>query len=562
MAITALPVPPSSTDNSNYATRGDLFLAALPSFVTEVNSLETDVITKRNNISAEAADAEASELVSNAEVTKALDFSNEALDYGSGISDDINAAVWVSSTNYSVNDIVYSPLTTQLYRCIIAGVSTIDPSLDSTAWRLRLLDISTGHPTVFPVLNLDFINSQTVDPRVTFTRASSATRVNQVGLIEVVDVNTPRIDYDPSALVCKGLLIEESKTNLLLRSEEFNNSSWTTSSFSISTTSDLITAPNGAISADKLIPNNGVNQSITTVNSYIRQDISKSAVSTTYSFSAFFKAGEFNAVRLYFRDSATSANFVAVTVSLTDGSILSATSVSGSFTSASTSVHSFTSDWYRISLTFTSSTETAIRFQISPTDSVITTADGVSGIYIWGAQLEVGVSSTSYIPTTTAATTRAADVATISGTNFSSWYKQSEGTLVTGFTSIGAMSANKAVVSLNDASSANYISIGTRNTSSSFGMQNRVSSGSIASIGSFGASNTSINLAALAYKALQYSGAFNASIIATDTTVSVPTVTRLKIGGIDSENVSQHVRFIRYYNTRLPDAQLQAITQQ
>jgi len=463
MAITALPVPPSSTDNSNYATRGDLFLAALPSFVTEVNSLEADVISKRNNISASAASAAVSELVSNAEVTKALNFSNEALDYGSGISDDINAAVWVSSTNYSVNDVVYSPLTTQLYRCIVTGVSTIDPSMDSTAWRLRLLDISTGHPTVFPALNLDFINSQTVDPRVTFTRASSATRVNQVGLIEVVDVNTPRIDYDPITFACKGLLIEEARVRL------------------------------NTISALPVSPEN----------------ITVTAVAHTISFYG-------------------------------TGSI----TLSGAYSAVINGAGSYP---VRVSLTFTPSAGT---LTITPSGSVV------------DLQVEAGSFASSVIRGEGSAITRAADVATISGTNFSSWYKQSEGTLVTGFTSVSAMSANKAVVSLNDTSSANYISIGTRNTSSSFGMQNRASSGSIASIGSFGASNTSINLAALAYKALQYSGAFNASIIATDTTISVPTVTRLKIGGIDSENVSQHVRFIRYYNTRLPDAQLQAITQQ
>jgi len=53
--------------------------------------------------------------------------------------------------------------------------------------------------------------------------------------------------------------------------------------------------------------------------------------------------------------------------------------------------------------------------------------DGTSGMYFWGAQVEVGSFPTSYIPTTTTALTRSADVAEITGSNFSSWYNQSEG---------------------------------------------------------------------------------------------------------------------------------------
>jgi hypothetical protein len=55
--------------------------------------------------------------------------------------------------------------------------------------------------------------------------------------------------------------------------------------------------------------------------------------------------------------------------------------------------------------------------------------DGTSGVYLWGAQLEEGSFPTSYIPTTSSTVTRAADVASITGTNFSSWYNQSEGTV-------------------------------------------------------------------------------------------------------------------------------------
>ena len=71
---------------------------------------------------------------------------------------------------------------------------------------------------------IDFIHEGIIlDPRVTFTRASTATRVNELGLIEVVQDNIPRVDHDPVTLSQKGLLIEEARTNILIRSNEINN---------------------------------------------------------------------------------------------------------------------------------------------------------------------------------------------------------------------------------------------------------------------------------------------------------------------------------------------------
>ncbi len=52
------------------------------------------------------------------------------------------------------------------------------------------------------------INERVLDPRITFTRASSAIRVNSSGMIEALEVDIPRLDYDPITLQPKGLLIE------------------------------------------------------------------------------------------------------------------------------------------------------------------------------------------------------------------------------------------------------------------------------------------------------------------------------------------------------------------
>ena len=57
MAITPLPTPPSRSDPANFADRGDAFLGALPTFVTEANALAT--ATNQNEINAELAETNA-----------------------------------------------------------------------------------------------------------------------------------------------------------------------------------------------------------------------------------------------------------------------------------------------------------------------------------------------------------------------------------------------------------------------------------------------------------------------------------------------------------------------
>ena len=99
-------------------------------------------------------------------------------------------------------------------------------------------------------LNLDFINNPVVDPRVTFTRASSATRTNSDGLVELVSSNTPRFDYSPAG-VPKGLLIEEQRTNLLLYSEQFDNAAWGKNA-GATVSANISQAPDGVLSADAL----------------------------------------------------------------------------------------------------------------------------------------------------------------------------------------------------------------------------------------------------------------------------------------------------------------------
>lgn len=113
MAITPLPTPPSRDDPTNFATRADAFLAALPDFATEANSLATDV-------NADAATASAAETAATAAAAAATAAAN--------------VTKWISGTTYTEGAVVWSPITYLSYRRKSTGGGTTDPSADSTNW--------------------------------------------------------------------------------------------------------------------------------------------------------------------------------------------------------------------------------------------------------------------------------------------------------------------------------------------------------------------------------------------------------------------------------------------
>jgi hypothetical protein len=279
-------------------------------------------------------------------------------------------------------------------------------------------------PVASPTLNLDFANSQELDPRITFTRGSIGTFVNKNGLIETAPANTPRFDYDPISGECRGLLIEESRSNLLTYSDDFGTG-WFNGDGSVST--NIITAPDGTTNADAFIEN-----TLTNKFHYINLTLSKSASSIQYTGSIWIKdKGRQVLMNL---QSGASNGVVCRFQPATGQMVVSPIAFGTGWTAGSFSVVPYPNGWYRVSMTATSDTLTTVVFQLATYNTAISsnvyTGDGTSGIYVWGAQLETGAFPTSYIPTTASTVTRSADNASMTGTNFSSWYNQSEGSII------------------------------------------------------------------------------------------------------------------------------------
>ncbi len=262
-----------------------------------------------------------------------------------------------------------------------------------------------------------------------FTRATSATRVNAQGVIETVGLNIPRIDYSDSS--CPSILVEPQRTNLLLRSEEFENAFWFKSNVSI--LSNVTISPNGLMNADKLVENGANNSHIMSVFT------GDNGIRTN---SIFAKAGERSRFILW--AGATGYMFDLLNLTVTPGN--------NSSSVTNVSIKNYGNDWYRCSISVLAGPNNA--FNISVLDNFTNPqqtspryqGDGISGIYIWGAQRETASSLTSYIPTTTAAVTRNADV--ISNSNATNVIGQTEGTIYVDFDRTKILEGLKTVLNM------------------------------------------------------------------------------------------------------------------
>jgi hypothetical protein len=249
----------------------------------------------------------------------------------------------------------------------------------------------------------------TTDGQLTFTRASTATRVNASGLIEAVASGVPRLDYTNSS--CPKLLLEPQRTNLVTYSEQFDNAAWLKTAASI--TANTSVSPDGYANADTLTEDN-------TSNLHRTLNYISAVTGSTYTASIFCKAGSGtrNLAILF----GCGFGEQEVVFNVNNGTVVQVSNATGTITS-------YGNGWYRCTATATSQQTTTICVQYQLRDGVnqIYQGNGTSSLIIYGAMAELGAYATSYVKTEAATVTRVADAA--SKTGISSLIGQTEGTL-------------------------------------------------------------------------------------------------------------------------------------
>lgn len=325
----------------------------------------------------------------------------------------------------------------------------------------------------------------------------------------------PRFDHDPTTGESLGLLIEESRTNYITdQVPTFTIGSGTVITY------NAFTAPDGTNTAIRVQGNSGsVTLPAATVPS------GTSLIASYYIYS--------------------SAAITGLTNRLTYG-----LANTGSFDLPA-------GQWVRVTTPVATDpgTNTAATLRVL---SAMQNASAAVDVYVWGFQLEEGSFATSYIPTAGTALTRNVDVASITGTNFSSWYNQSEGTTYLDFSRPFAPVSSKYWYSFSGSNvitqrhsvyqPANLAVVATTNDGTP--------QATFSIAGSFS------NKHVYAYKLNDYAACVDGGTVGTDTTATVPAIVKLNIGSFGNgfEQPNGTISRLTYFPERLPDSSLQTMT--
>jgi hypothetical protein len=406
------------------------------------------------------------------------------------------------------------------------------------------------------------------------TRATTATRVNASGLIESVASGVPRLDYYTSGGTagCPALLVEPSAANGILNSQD-TATSWLLGANLSSGYVDVI----GVSGNNLTVAVSGSNIGAGAGRMQRPSNNVALASGSTYTISFLMKKTGTHTIGGYY----------ALITGGAAGDLGGGFSVSGSFSSGSTynsagttnrirRVEQWGTDVYRCSETFTmTASGTLTAFNLAPLSGVSSASNPAVGLGIAFAapQVELGAIPTSFIPTTTAAATRNADVVSVSGA-VSGAIGQTEGTIYAEFRYLGRETTRAGIVYLRQTASrgfgislvSNAISFISRNTSgtSSITLVNGLTFGTYYKIAiAYDANGTAAGGTEVSGVTAYVNGS-PANVSVGDLRVPDATITEIRlygaVSGSDTETANANIRAAALYTTRLTNAQLAALT--
>lgn len=456
------------------------------------------------------------------------------LSYGSGAFGVTTSAYFNLATG-AVGTTVNSPTVSIIsvgggwYRCSITKTATVSAAantiINETSADGVLSYTGDGSSGIY-IFGAQLSDSASLDP-YSYNFGAAPTSTAYYG---------PRFDYDPVTLAPKGLLIEEQRTNLIFPSIPPIATSGTLliGAGITAKVANAALSPDGTVNATSYTSvqgnsNSGAGSSIRWLNGIT------TAGSYTISFYAKGLAGG-ETVSVRFVDSGAAYD-TTIACSVSDGGN-----------------NTMTTSWRRYYATATLPAGSTAFY------SIITLGANTDTTYMWGFQFEAGAFPTSYIPTTSASVTRAADNVSMIGTNFSSWYNQSEGTFVT--SSIGSSTAG-IIVSANNGTTSERVQI-SYGAGSGGNINLTVTDGGVLQaqplIGSI--TPTNLNKTAATYKRDYFALSVNGITPAVDTVGTIPAPDRLTIGmsGAGATQINGYIQSINYYPTRLSNGTLQRLT--
>jgi hypothetical protein len=388
-----------------------------------------------------------------------------------------------------------------------------------------------------PTLDLNFaenkslIDSHTGRNLITFSRSQSgkeATYVGSDGLIKYAGADEPRFDHNPTISESLGLLIEEQRTNLF-NSSNFRGSWGLFNSATIKYNAEL--SPDGTRSAIELTTYPGW-----------ESGLQYNCSGSNDTVSVFVKKGTMDYVQIFDNSSNMYCTVNLITGTIGGGYVLNCTA----------SIIPYPNGWYRVIVANASwGNYIKIGYHAGITNG--------GTVYLWGSQLEEGTFPTSYIPTSGSTKTRNADEASITGSNFSSWYNQSEGTIFANFRQYANQGGWRGIYASSVQGSYPALQTNSSGGSAEAWMQTYSASTKI----DFAIAQGSPHKTAIAHKGgVGIFGSIDGgSIISKSYTSNQTGATNVNFyNGYYGERNNGHMARFTYWPKRLPDLELQQLT--
>jgi hypothetical protein len=408
-----------------------------------------------------------------------------------------------------------------------------------------------------PSLDINFLTGA-LPGSVTFARTSTATRYNSSGVLETVASGVARFDHDPVTLQPRGLLIEEGRQNLA-PGNMASGGFWAQVGAGVSFVSGAA-APDGTNNATTVTE--GGTTSAYGLNLAAPPTITASSPITA---SLFVKAGTGTWLRLLLVDALTPTISVQAWFNLGTGAVGTVgifTQSGGTPTAFSASIQPAPGGYWRCTLTATlaAATTAAIMLRMVSGDNVTSDTGGKTMVF-FGPQLEAGAFATSWIPTTTAAASRANETATM--TSIAGWYAADQGTALVEFDAPNQTRNPNTGVSFgfSDGTFNNSKYLSNGNATDTFIVVNgNVQQAAV----SAGAAINGARKLAFAYRVNDFAACRSGGTVGTDTAGTLPTATQARIGcaswGAGGNQINGYVRKIQYWRTRRPNSELQSLT--
>jgi hypothetical protein len=396
----------------------------------------------------------------------------------------------------------------------------------------------------------------------TFNRSTgNATYFDVNGVMQTQSAaNVPRFDYDPVSHAPKGLLVEETRTNLFTFSNVITTANgWTAAGLTLATAAGI--APDGANTMSKAAENT------TTSFHYVGRALMTVTVGQMNCLSVFAKAAENRYLQIVVDDNSATGAFV--TFDLLAGTISTAPSVSGTAVLGGALIQPIGNGVYRCSLATTvGTTSTTLRhafvLALSGNPGKFPQYAGVAGngVLIWGAQMETGAFPTSLIPTTSASLTRQFEWASmLTGT----WFNQNTGTLAIEWTpppSQGAPGFSYEILFLDATAASDTMGLRQFGGTQIVHAMAWVANAQTMDLTLPSSLIAGVNRAALAYNrisGLAMVATMNGGGIVNGTPTGLPTFNRMTIGHARAQQLNGWVRRIRYWPRVLSNAESQAV---